>query len=101
MSSRSIGGCRRGLARDKSELRRARQDLHLRVRVELAAQVAKVTADGHVADLHSFRDLPVVEPGRQLPEDLALAAREQIEQLGVLIGAVEESREAPCRNQHL
>ena len=75
---RSIGAERYGLADDQAELGRAGQDLNLGVRIELAAQVAKVTAHGHVADPHPGRDVPIVESSRQLPEDLALALGEQV-----------------------
>jgi len=74
---RSIGVERYGLADDQAELGRAGQDLNLGVRIELAAQVAKVTAHGHVADPHPGRDVPIVESSHQLPEDLALALGEQ------------------------
>src|ERR1700730_255034 len=53
------------LACDQAELGGARQDLDFRVRVELAAQVAKVAAYGHVANAHPGGDVAIIEPGRE------------------------------------
>src|SRR6267143_1662437 len=87
---RSIGVERSGLAGDQAELGRASQDLNLGVRIELAAQVAKVTAHGHVAESHPGGDVPIVESRRQLPEDLALATGEQVEKLGIFVRTGDE-----------
>jgi len=82
---RSIGQSAR-LADDQPELCGARQDLHLRMRIEFAAEIAKVTADGHVADAHPGGNMAIVEPGREQAQHFALAPGEQIEQLSGLAG---------------